>query len=63
MASKDSKMSKQGDPDNTKHVTLKTPLKLEKFWRLESIKSHGVMISTYSISLSNLQDMQNHKDQ
>jgi hypothetical protein len=62
MASKNPKMSKQGNPDNLKHVTLKTPLKLETFWRLESIKSHGVMISAYSIGLSTLQDMQNHKD-
>jgi hypothetical protein len=63
MASKDPKMSKQGDPDNMKHVTLKTPLKLETFWRLESSKSHGVMISIYSIGLSTLQDTQNYKDQ
>ena len=63
MASKDPKMSKQGDPDNTKHITLKTPIKFETFWRPESIKSHGVMISVYSIGLSTLQDMQNHKDQ
>jgi hypothetical protein len=45
MASKDPKMSKQRDPDNMKHVILK----LETFWRLESSKSHGVMISAYSI--------------
>jgi len=59
MASKDPKMSKQGDPDNMKHVTLKP----ETFWRLESSKSHGVMIYAYSIGQSTLQDMQNHKDQ
>jgi hypothetical protein len=45
MASKDPKKGKQGDPDNMKHVTLK----LETFWRLESSKSHGVMISAHSI--------------
>ena len=27
------------------------------------MKSHGVMISAYSIGLSTLQDMKNHKDQ
>jgi hypothetical protein len=63
MASKEPKMSKQGDPDNIKHVTLKTLLKLETFWRLESSKSHIVMISVYSFGMSTLQDMQNHKDQ
>lgn len=56
-------MSKQGDPDNMKHVTLKTPIKLETFQRHESSKSHGVMISVYNIGFSTLQDMQNHKDQ
>jgi hypothetical protein len=45
MASKDPKMSKQDAPDNMKHVTLK----LETFWRLESSKSYGVMISAYSV--------------
>jgi len=45
MASKDPKMSKQGDPDNKKHVTLK----LETLWRLDSSRSHDVMISAYSI--------------
>jgi hypothetical protein len=56
-------MSKQGAPDNMKHVTLKTPLKLETIWRLESSKSHDVMIATYSIGLKTVYDMQNHQDQ
>ena len=59
MASKDPKMSEQDAPDNMKHVTLK----LQTFWRLESSKSHGVVISVYSIGMLTLQDIQNHKDQ
>ena len=63
MASKDSRMSKQGPAGMRKNTTLTVPQIVEIVRRLESAKSFCVVMVSYSTGLSTVYDTKIQKDQ
>jgi hypothetical protein len=63
MASKDSRMSKQGPAGKRKNTTLTVPRKVEIIRRLESAKSFYVVMFAYNTGLSAVCDTKKQKDQ
>jgi hypothetical protein len=51
------------NPKLHKHVTLTIPQKLDIIRRLESGRSHNVIVASYNIGLSSIYDIKNQRDQ
>jgi hypothetical protein len=50
-------------PKLHEHITLTIPQKLDIIRRLESGKSHNLIVASYNIGLSSVYDVNNQRDQ